>query len=389
MVYSISSVLLNGGAHSDQGDENSVPIAAQNRLTTIDTNGHSELCQNKTVSLSRLKAIDRQPFWHIARYHRRTHEIRTAPIGSHRQRNSVLSALFHKMILPTVVLFGALIISSHAVTASVSGTVAASVSTTINTKKPQRIVSTNLCTDQLLLMLVAKERIASLTKLARLPEYSYMWEKAQSIPTNSGLAEEIIPLRPDLILTTEFSPGKATSILQNAKLHVEILELPDSFAGVEILISKLGKLVGEAETAAALITSMRRDIESVEDHISNLHLAERPKALIYSPNGHTAGSNTFKNTIVTTAGYDNIATELGIVYYSNLSVEQVLLSQPELVIVSDSGYNNDSLAHRYTDHPALLKWQGNNGMLAIPDNQWLCVGPMSTKALQTIAGTHK
>ncbi|MFT5692652.1 MAG: iron complex transport system substrate-binding protein [Oceanicoccus sp.] len=291
----------------------------------------------------------------------------------------MLNAFFHLMILRKIVLFSVLIIFNHLATAS----------TAVLKSKPERIVSTNLCTDQLLLMLVKKERIASLTKLARQPEYSYMWEKAQAIPTNSGLAEEIIPLRPDLILSTEFSPGKATSILQNANLRVAILSLPESFAGLELLITKLGKLLGEPKAAADLIYSMQADIKSVTERISALKLSEQPKVLIYSPNGHTAGSKTFKNTIVTSAGYTNIATELGIEYYSNLSVEQVLLSNPELVIVSDSGYNQDSLAHRYTDHPALVKWQGNEGMLTIPDNQWLCVGPMSIRALETIAGTHK
>jgi len=261
--------------------------------------------------------------------------------------------------------------------------------TVVNYNKPVRIVSTNLCTDQLLLMLVGKDRIASITNLAKQPEYSYLWEKAQDIPTNVGLAEEILPLQPDLILTTEFSPGNATAILMNNKLPVEIVALPDSFAGLEALISRLGELLGEQEAAAGLITSMRADIDSAKVRIKNVDISNRPTALIYSPNGHTAGSNTFKNTIVTMAGYSNIATDLGIEYYSNLSVEQVLLSKPDLVIVSESDYNRDSLAHRYTDHPALLKWQGHHGMLTIPDNQWLCVGPMSTEALKTIAGTHK
>lgn len=291
----------------------------------------------------------------------------------------MLNTLSDLKTLPRIVLCCVFLIVSHLATAA----------TATMTNKPERIVSTNLCTDQLLLMLVEKDRIVSLTTLARQPQYSYLWKQAQSIPTNSGLAEEIIPLRPDLILSTKFSPGKATSILQNAKLRVEILALPESFSDLEILITKLGQLLGEPKTAADLIDSMQADITSVKDRVSHLDSATRPKALIYSPNGHTAGSHTFKNTIVTLAGYTNIATELGIEHYRNLSVEQVLLSQPDLVIVSDSDYNQDSLAHRYTDHPALIKWQGNDGILTIPDNQWLCVGPMSTKALQTIAGTHK
>ena len=62
--------------------------------------------------------------------------------------------------------------------------------------KPQRIASLNLCTDQLLLMLVARERIATVTFLASDPATSYMADAAAGIAPNHGRLEEILPARP-------------------------------------------------------------------------------------------------------------------------------------------------------------------------------------------------
>ena len=251
------------------------------------------------------------------------------------------------------------------------------------TIKPQRIVSLNLCTDQILMMLVAPERISSLTLLAKDPAYSYMWQAALTIASNSGLAEEIIPLQPDLVLTTQFSPGHATHILQKFNFPVEVIQLPSDFAGIEKMLREIGELVGETDKAKNIISIMHARIEHANTLVS--HIEPKPVAVIYSPNGHTAGKRTFKHQVLTLAGYRNSAAEIGVEHYTNLSIEQLLKQQPDTVVVSETGHNKHSLAHRYTDHPALLAQQKQQGILHIPDNQWLCAGPMSAIALNTIA----
>src|ERR1700704_5523405 len=66
--------------------------------------------------------------------------------------------------------------------------------------KPRRIVSINLCTDELVLRLADRRNITSVTWLSGLPESSNVVNLAAGIPVNHGLAEEIIPLDPDLVL---------------------------------------------------------------------------------------------------------------------------------------------------------------------------------------------
>src|SRR5262245_65663910 len=60
--------------------------------------------------------------------------------------------------------------------------------------KPKRIVSLNLCTDELVLRLAEPRNIAAVTWLARLPNASNVAERAAMVPINHGLAEEVIPL---------------------------------------------------------------------------------------------------------------------------------------------------------------------------------------------------
>src|SRR5689334_12327258 len=73
--------------------------------------------------------------------------------------------------------------------------------------KPQRIVSLNQCTDLFVLMLAEPERIASLSFVSKQPQWTppeYAAEIA-SIPINHALAEEILPAKPDLVVTTPWT----------------------------------------------------------------------------------------------------------------------------------------------------------------------------------------
>lgn len=250
--------------------------------------------------------------------------------------------------------------------------------------KPQRIASLNLCTDQLLLMLVEPERIASVTFLAADQSYSYTWREAEALHHNSGLAEQVLPLQPDLILAAPYSPGNAVSLLKKLGYPISVVEVPTNLGQVETFVRELGALVGEPEKAQQIIETMQQKISRAHTLSERRH-ANTPTGIIYAPNGHTAGSGTLKHEILRAAGYINLAATMGINHYGNLSIEQLLYAQPDLVIIDDSTHNQRSLAQRYTRHPALRKTLGERHLISVDANQWLCAGPMAADAIQTLA----
>src|SRR5262245_50169768 len=78
---------------------------------------------------------------------------------------------------------------------------------------PQRIMSLKICTDELLLDLVAPSRIASLTFMSREQAGLKLWPQAMAIPIHHGSAEEILAAHPDLILTDPFMPASLRPLL--------------------------------------------------------------------------------------------------------------------------------------------------------------------------------
>ena len=81
-------------------------------------------------------------------------------------------------------------------------------------KRAKRVVSINLCTDQLLLLIAQRSQIASVSYLARDPMISHLADQAQGIPINHGLAEEILPLEPDLVLVSSHTIRPTVALLQ-------------------------------------------------------------------------------------------------------------------------------------------------------------------------------
>lgn len=230
-------------------------------------------------------------------------------------------------------------------------------------------------------MLVPKQRIVSVTYLASQADYSYTWEQAQGLHTNSGLAEQVMEQNPDLILASPYTPGSAVNLLKQMHYPIEVVTIPQTLAEVENFVRHLGTLVNETQLADNIVKTM-------QDKIAAVQLApntQRKTALIYAPNGHTAGKKTLKHEILTKAGYRNLAAGLGIEYYGNLSIEQLLHAKPDLVIIDDSTSNQNSLAQRFTKHPALTKALSGSQIMQIDTNQWLCAGPMAAEAIAKLA----
>ncbi|RYZ94410.1 MAG: ABC transporter substrate-binding protein, partial [Moraxellaceae bacterium] len=132
----------------------------------------------------------------------------------------------------------------------ISGSIALSIVLPIsvvadtNQLKAQRIASINLCADALLLKLVDSNRINSLYYLSANPQFSAFAQQAQKYHLNHGLAEEIVPRNPDLIVAGEFSSADAKILLTQLGFHVEVLPLPRTLADITTHIRLFGRLTG-------------------------------------------------------------------------------------------------------------------------------------------------
>ena len=115
----------------------------------------------------------------------------------------------------------------------------------------ERIVSLNLCTDELLLRL-APEKVASITWLSRSPSGSNVPDLAGRVPVNHGLAEQVVAADPDLVLAGTFTARIAVGMLRRTAIPVVEFSPPRSFDEVRQQIRDTAALLQAEDKGRAL-----------------------------------------------------------------------------------------------------------------------------------------
>lgn len=243
---------------------------------------------------------------------------------------------------------------------------------------PQRIVSLNLCTDQILLQLVERERIAALSPRSDDPAGSAMYQEARGLPTVRGNAEEVLALQPDLVLVGTYTTRHTNALLRRFGIPVLAVPGANSFDEVVGEIRTVAKAVGEVERGEALAASFQARLAAMAAR----HPAVRPVAVQYRFGGYSAGSHTLYHDIFVAAGYDNGAARSGLRGYGVLPLEQLVVEHPDVVIGSDYRRNAPTQGNRLLSHPAIAAMGAQQAIL--PARETICGGPWNLDAAERI-----
>jgi iron complex transport system substrate-binding protein len=249
---------------------------------------------------------------------------------------------------------------------------------TLTCAEPQKIVSLNLCTDQLLMLLADPNQIASLSKIVDDPNVSFLAKKAAEFRKNRGDAEEIFMNSPDLVVAGVYTEKATVQILQSLGVRVEIFPIEQNFDDIVENIRKMGLLVGHSDRAKRMINDFNIRLEELRSGIT-----ERPRAAIYSANGYTTGTDTMSGQILKTAGFQNITEEVGMSFGGTLPLETLVMLQPDFVITGKA-YPGHSRSEEILKHPALRPFKG----ITQTDAKWICGTPAVLDAVAELQHAH-
>jgi iron complex transport system substrate-binding protein len=242
---------------------------------------------------------------------------------------------------------------------------------------PKRIVSLNLCTDELVLRLADRSNIASITWLSKDKISANVVDLAADLPVNHGLAEEIIPLDPDLVVAGTFTARTAVAMLKATRFPVTEFGVAHNIADVRLGIRKMAALVGEPARGEALVASFDGRLAEIGTPAPG----RRPTALVFNANGFTVGAGTLVDDIMTRAGLDNVAAHMKLGNYSQLPLEIAVRSDVDVLIISARRDGPPSLATALLDHPVLSKLGPKTHIVVLPTNLWSCGGPEVAEAI--------
>lgn len=244
--------------------------------------------------------------------------------------------------------------------------------------QPQRVVSMNLCTDQLAMMLAAPGQLLSVSYLARDPRASAMADEAMALAVNHGLAEEIYLQQPDLVIAGRFSTLATVEMLRRLNVPVVVFEPARSLDQVRDNIVLMGQVLGREDAAQTLLNDYNAGLAALQSGVS-----DGPRAAIYSARGWTSGENTLSGQILKSAGLRNIATELGLPGGGVLPLEQLVLADPDVVITAQP-YPGHSRAEEFRNHPVIRHLRARAGQAVMSDRDWVCGTPYVLRAIDDL-----
>jgi iron complex transport system substrate-binding protein len=238
-----------------------------------------------------------------------------------------------------------------------------------------------LCADELVLRLAAPGTVKSVTWLARDPVLSNVPALAQAVPVNRGLAEDIVPLAPDLVIAGTYTSRTAVALLQRLRVPVLEIGVPGSIEEALAQITTVAAALGADERGTQLVADIRMRLAALPRAAP---LAAQPIAAVYQPNGFTIGQGSMINDLLNRAGLRNLAVERRIDNYGALPLEVLLVAQPDLLVMNAAGDRGPALAYEVLSHPALARRYNGARVVSVPSAWWSCPGPHLVDAVNRL-----
>ncbi len=246
---------------------------------------------------------------------------------------------------------------------------------------PARVVSLNLCLDQLALVLAAPGQLVGVGDVSQDPHLSARSQEARKLPAVRMRIEEILALQPDLVLLDSYAPAHMAALLGRAGVRVELFPEAVTFDAGVARVRKIAAALGRSSAGAALADDMQQRLAALAaDKLDAL----RPLAAVWQANGFTVSSGTLPDDLLRRAGFRNLAAERGLDPFAPLPLEVLVRAAPDLLILDGSTSERPSLAEALMTHRAARRAFGDTRTLVMPHSLWLCAGPPNVEAMDRL-----
>jgi iron complex transport system substrate-binding protein len=252
--------------------------------------------------------------------------------------------------------------------------------------KPARIVSLDLCADQLLIELVERERIAAVTHLAASPQDSAIWEKAKGIPITRGAAEDVLRYRPDLVLAGPFGVAPTVSLLRRLKANVVVVPLASDLDGVRTAVRIVAAAIGEEARGEATIAAFDRRLAAVAAALPTQ--GQAPTAIVYKMGGEVSVGGGLADAALAAAGFRNKAFEYRLTRGGQAPLELLLAAPPDLLVLTRAADELRTTVGDNLRHPGLAVLRRQRASIEVPERFWLCGTPHIADAVARLAGAR-
>lgn len=243
----------------------------------------------------------------------------------------------------------------------------------------RRVVSFNLCADQLLLALANREQIAGLSPYARDPLLSVTVEAARPYPRLDWSAESVVQLAPDLILSGP-SDRTTQALLAATGIAIENVTLVSDIEGARAQIRRIADLLGQPARGDALIQRIDQAAQALHARAGG----HRRTAMIIERGGYVSGPGSLAGAMLAQAGFV-VPAGAPQGFGGFVSLEDLLALKPDVIFTKDAPREASDQGALFLVHPALGAMYPPARRIAMPSRYVTCGGPALAEGLEYLA----
>jgi iron complex transport system substrate-binding protein len=262
--------------------------------------------------------------------------------------------------------------------------VLAGVGSAASAAPPKRIVSINVCADQLVQMLAPREDVAALSFLAGDPQMSVMAHESDGYRLIRGQAEEVLPLEADLVVAGVYSTPATVTLLRRLGERIEILPMTSNLAGIRDNVRLVAGWLGREARGNRILA----DFDARLADVAMPQGARRPTAIVYYVNSLAAGRGTLADAVLEAAGYANLAAQQGIDGEGYLPLERIIANPPDLIVLGNGALHYRSITADNLRHPALNRLMQRVPHVVLPQALLMCDTPRIVEAIEILAAAR-
>lgn len=243
------------------------------------------------------------------------------------------------------------------------------------------VASINLCTDQLVLALADPEQVLGLSPYARDPDRSWAAARAAAYPVLSGSAEDVLALRPDLVLAGRYTKRTTRELLKQQGLRVVEFGPARSIAEALAQMREVGALLGHPDRA-------EREVAAVEQAVARARAVPANRTLSVLPllrRGWVSGRDTLLASFLAAIGLRNAGDRLARPAGGQVALETIVAAHPDRLLVAAADGGSEDQGSAFLHHSTLEALYPAQKRLVLPETLTSCGGPMIPEALQRLS----
>ena len=259
-------------------------------------------------------------------------------------------------------------------------------------RKPQRIVTLALSSDEMALAMLPAQRLAALHYLADDPGISTEAAKAQAVTARvrDYNVEQLLSLQPDLVLAPDWNRQELIQTLRDAGLPVVVTKGPSSVAEVKEALQQIALAAGEPQAGQKLIEQVELEMADIAAKVQNIPQAQKKTVVLISHMASYGGKGSLFDNMCRDAGVINGAAAVGLGKNDALTKEAIVAANPDVILVptwTKGKLDVDQVRQELLNDPALqsVKAIREKRLVQVSDAYLYCAAQDITKGIRGIA----